>query len=37
MPNTHPLFGGRPAIEAMVSGGIDALYRVRRLVDGRRG
>jgi hypothetical protein len=37
MPNTHPLFGGRPAIETMVSGGIDALYRVRRLVDGRRG
>jgi hypothetical protein len=37
MPNTHPLFGGRPAIEAMVGGGIDALYRVRRLLDGRRG
>jgi hypothetical protein len=37
MPNSHPLFGGRPAIAVMVDGGIDALYRVRRLLDGRRG
>lgn len=37
MPNTHPLFGGRRAIDVMVDGGIDALYRVRRLLDARRG
>ena len=37
MPNAHPLFGGRRAIDVMVDGGIDALYRVRRLLDGRRG
>jgi hypothetical protein len=37
MPNSHELFGGRPALALMVDGGIDALYRVRRLLDGRRG
>lgn len=37
MPNSHPLFGGRPALDLMVEGGIDGLYRVRRLLDGRRG
>ncbi len=37
MPNTHPLFAGNPALSLMVDGGIDGLYRVRRLLDGRRG
>ena len=37
MPNSNPLFGGRPAIELMTGGGIDGLYRVRRLLDSRRG
>jgi hypothetical protein len=37
MPNSHELFGGRPALALMVDGGIDGLYRVRRLLDGRRG
>jgi antitoxin Xre/MbcA/ParS-like protein len=37
MPNSHELFGGRPALTLMVEGGIDGLYRVRRLLDGRRG
>ena len=37
MPNTHPLFGGRPALATMTDGGIDGLYRVRRLLDARRG
>jgi hypothetical protein len=37
MPNSHPLFGGRPALVLMTDGGIDGLYRVRRLLDGRRG
>jgi hypothetical protein len=37
MPNSHPLFGGRPPIAFMVDGTLDALFQVRRLLDGRRG
>ena len=37
MPNSHELFGGRPALSVMTDAGIDGLYRVRRLLDGRRG
>jgi hypothetical protein len=37
MPNSNQLFGGRPPLTFMVEGGIDALFRVRRLLDGRRG
>jgi hypothetical protein len=37
LPNSNPLFGGRPALELMTAGGIDGLYQVRRLLDGRRG
>ena len=37
LPNSHELFGGRPALSLMTAGGIDGLYRVRRLLDGRRG
>ena len=37
MPNSHVLFGGAPALALMVDGGIDGLYGVRRLLDGRRG
>ncbi len=37
MPNTNPLFGGRPALTLMTDAGIDGLYQVRRLLDGRRG
>jgi len=37
LPNSNPLFGGRPALALMTEGGIDALYQVRRLLDGRRG
>jgi Antitoxin Xre-like helix-turn-helix domain/Antitoxin Xre/MbcA/ParS C-terminal toxin-binding domain len=36
LPNGHPLFGGRPAL-ALMTAGIDGLYAVRRLLDGRRG
>lgn len=36
-PNSHALFGGRPALALMVDGGIDGLYKVRRLIDARRG
>jgi len=37
LPNTNPLFGGRPALVLMMEGGIDGLSQVRRLLDGRRG
>jgi hypothetical protein len=37
MPNCHEIFGGRPALSLMTGEGIDGLYRVRRLLDGRRG
>ena len=37
LPNSNPLFGGRPALDLMTNGGIDGLYQVRRLLDGRRG
>lgn len=37
LPNANPLFGGRPALELMIDGGIDGLYQVRRLLDARRG
>jgi hypothetical protein len=37
IPNSHPLFGGRPALRLMIDDGIDGLYRVRRLLDSRRG
>jgi hypothetical protein len=37
LPNSNPLFGGRPALALMTDGGMDALYAVRRLLDGRRG
>jgi hypothetical protein len=37
MPNSHPTFGGQPALTLMIDGGIDGLYKVRRLIDARRG
>lgn len=37
LPNRNALFGGRPAIELMTNGGLDGLFQVRRLVDGRLG
>lgn len=37
LPNTHVMFGGRPPLDLMTGDGIDGLYRVRRLLDGRRG
>lgn len=37
MPNTNSIFGGKPPIALMTGDGIDGLYRVRRLLDGRRG
>src|SRR4051794_8231243 len=37
MPNSHQIFGGRPALTLMPDGGIDGLFRVLRLLDSRRG
>ena len=37
LPNSNPLFGGRPALTLITEGGIDGLQQVRRLLDGRRG
>ena len=37
LPNSNPLFGGKPALTLMIEAGIDGLYAVRRLLDGRRG
>ena len=37
LPNSNPMFGGRPALSAMVERGIDGLTQTRRLLDARRG
>ncbi len=37
LPNSNPLFGGRTPLTLMMETGIDGLYQVRRLLDGRRG
>jgi hypothetical protein len=37
LPNSNPLFGGKPALTLMSEGGMDGLRQVRRLLDGRRG
>lgn len=34
LPNQAPLFGGRTAIELMLSGSIEDLYDVRNYLDG---
>jgi hypothetical protein len=37
LPNSNDIFGGTPPLALMMDAGIDGLYRVRRLLDGRRG
>lgn len=37
LPNDNPLFSGKPALSVMIDIGIDGLYKVRRLLDSRRG
>ena len=37
LPNSNPMFGGKPALALMIEDGMDGLYHVRRLLDGRRG
>lgn len=36
-PNAAPLFGGRSALERMLSGNVADLYVVRSYLDGQRG
>ena len=36
-PNTAPLFGGRSALERMLSGQVSDLYVVRQYLDAQRG
>jgi antitoxin Xre/MbcA/ParS-like protein len=36
-PNTAPLFGGRSALERVLSGNVADLYEVRRYLDAQRG
>ncbi|HEY7862599.1 MAG TPA: antitoxin Xre-like helix-turn-helix domain-containing protein [Thermoanaerobaculia bacterium] len=37
LPNTNPLFSGRPPLASMIAGGIPAMQTIRRLLDARRG
>lgn len=37
MPNSNTLFRDRSPLDLMIGSDIDALYSVRRLLDGRRG
>ena len=37
MPNTNPTFGGATPLSLAINAGIDGLYRIRRLLDARRG
>ncbi len=37
LPNENPIFSGKPALSIMIENGIDGLYKVRRLLDSRRG
>jgi hypothetical protein len=36
-PNTGPLFGGRSALDRLLSGNVADLYEVRRYLDAQRG
>jgi hypothetical protein len=36
-PNTAPLFGGRSALDRLLSGNVADLYEVRRYLDAHRG
>ena len=37
MPNANSMFAGRSPMAFVADGGIDALFQLRRLLDGRRG
>jgi hypothetical protein len=37
LANLNPIFGGKSPLDLMLDGGMDSLFVVRRLLDGRRG
>jgi hypothetical protein len=37
MPNSHATFGGVTPLVLVANAGIDGLFQIRRLLDGRRG
>ncbi len=37
LPNANPLFAGHSPVAFVSQAGIDGLFQVRRLLDGRRG
>jgi len=37
LPNNNPLFGGKSALAFLMDTGMDGLYQLRRMLDGRRG
>jgi len=37
LPNNNPLFGGKSALTFLTNAGMDGLYQLRRMLDGRRG
>jgi hypothetical protein len=37
MPNSHATFGGVTPLALVADTGIDGLFQIRRLLDGRRG
>lgn len=37
LPNSNLVFGGKTPIDFMADAGIDGMYKVRRLLDARRG
>lgn len=37
LPNTNPLFGGKPALNVMVNGGMTGLRAVRAFLDAQCG
>jgi hypothetical protein len=37
LPNTNALFAGAAPLTLMIDSGIDGLFKVRRLLDARRG
>lgn len=37
LPNSNPMFGGLTPAAYVAQGDMDSLYRVRRLLDARRG
>jgi hypothetical protein len=37
LPNSNPIFGGQTPLAYMLRGGLLSMFRVRQLLDARRG